>query len=104
MGALPGTSTHLAGELFKKMAGIIMAVVPYKSNINALTDLLGGHIDLTFITMPTLGPHAKAGRVRPLAVVGARRSQLMPELPTVAEAALPGFASSSWYAMLATMH
>jgi tripartite-type tricarboxylate transporter receptor subunit TctC len=85
-----GTASHLAGELFKVLAKVEMVHVPYKGNVPAITDLLAGQTSLLFATMPTVLPHAKAGKLRALATIGAARSAAAPELPTVGEA-LPGF-------------
>ena len=96
-----GTASHLAGELFKSMAKVDMTHIPYKGNVPALTDLLAGQTSLIFATMPTVLPHAKAGKLRPLATIGAVRSAAAPELPTVAEAALPGFEVTNWVGFFA---
>ncbi len=96
-----GTSSHLAGELFKVMANVDMTHVPYKGNVPAITDLLAGQTSLLFATMPTVLPHVKAGKLRALATIGAVRSAAAPELPTVAEAALPGFAVTNWIGLFA---
>lgn len=90
-----GSSSHLCGELFKAMAGVELNHVPYKGAAPAVTDLLGGQILLLFDTMASL-PHIKAGRVKALAISTATRSPLLPDVPTVAEAALPGFETVSW--------
>jgi tripartite-type tricarboxylate transporter receptor subunit TctC len=95
-----GTASHLAGELFKTMAKIEMPHVPYKGNVPAITDLLAGQTSLLFGTMPTVLPHAKAGKLRALATIGSRRSAAAPELPTVAET-LPGFEVNNWVGLLA---
>ena len=96
-----GQSTHLSMELFKSMARVDLNHVPYKGSAPALTDLIGGQVTLMFDNMPTALPHAKSGRLRPLAVSTARRAAVFPELPTVAEAALPGFEVSVWFGILA---
>ena len=96
-----GTASHLAGELFKSMAKVDMTHVPYKGNTPAITDLLAGQTSLLFATMPTVLPHAKAGKLRPLATIGPVRSAAVPELPTVAEAALPGFEVNNWVGFFA---
>lgn len=101
VGALPGTSQHLAGELFKSAAKLDMLYVPYKGNAQALTALMSGEIDVIFNTLAITLPQIRANRVRALAVTGKTRSQLMPELPTIAEAALPGFSSVGWYGIVA---
>jgi tripartite-type tricarboxylate transporter receptor subunit TctC len=96
-----GTASHLAGELFKSMAKIEMTHIPYKGNVPAITDLLAGQTSLLFATMPTVLPHAKAGKLRALATIGSARSAAAPELPTVAEAALPGFDVANWIGLFA---
>src|SRR5687767_11256266 len=95
-----GTASHLAGELFKTMAKVEMTHVPYKGNVPAITDLLAGQTSLLFATMPTVLPHAKAGKLRALATIGAARSAAAPELPTVAES-LPGFEVNNWIGLFA---
>jgi len=96
-----GTASHLAGELFKAMAKIDMVHVPYKGNVPAITDLLAGQTSLIFATMPTVLPQAKAGKLRALATIGSVRSAAIPDLPTVAEAALPGFEVTNWIGLFA---
>ena len=95
-----GTASHLAGELFKTMAGVEMTHVPYKGNVPAITDLMAGQTSLLFATMPTVLPHAKTGRLRALATIGSTRAAATPELPTVAEA-LPGFEVNNWIGLFA---
>jgi tripartite-type tricarboxylate transporter receptor subunit TctC len=95
-----GTASHLAGELFKAMAKVEMTHVPYKGNVPAITDLLAGQTSLLFGTMPTVLPHAKAGKLRALATIGSVRSAAAPELPTVGET-LPGFEVNNWVGLLA---
>jgi tripartite-type tricarboxylate transporter receptor subunit TctC len=95
-----GTASHLAGELFKTMAKVEMVHVPYKGNVPAITDLLAGQTALLFATMPTVLPHAKAGKLRALATIGNSRAAATPELPTVAEA-LPGFEVNNWIGLFA---
>ena len=101
MGTLVGGSQHLAGELFKTQAGVDILVVPYKGNGPATNDLIAGQVDIMFNTLALVAPLVKAGRLRALAVAGEKRSELMPDLPTVGEAALKGFSSSGWYGILA---
>lgn len=96
-----GTNLHLIGELFKMRAGIELVHVPYKGSAPAMTDLIGGQVDLMFEVIPTAFPHVKSGKVKALAVTGPRRSRLLPEVPTVAEAGLPGFAAEAWYGLVA---
>jgi tripartite-type tricarboxylate transporter receptor subunit TctC len=96
-----GQSTHLSMELFKTMAGVKITHVPYKGSAPAVTDLLGGHVSLMFDNMPSALPHVKAGKLRGLAVSSVKRSPSAPDIPTVAESALPGFEVSVWFAVLA---
>ena len=96
-----GTASHLAGELFKSMAKIEMTHVPYKGNVPAITDLLAGQTSLLFATMPTVLPHARAGKLRALATIGSARSAAAPELPTVAESGLPEFDVTNWIGLFA---
>jgi tripartite-type tricarboxylate transporter receptor subunit TctC len=98
--SLPGSSQHLAGELFKSAAGIDIVFIPYKGNGPALNDLLGGQVDVMFNTMTLALPFIRAAKIRALAVTGESRSGLMPELPTVGESALPGYSSTGWYGIL----
>ena len=90
-----GTTSHLAGELFKSMTKVDIVHVPYKGNVPAITDLLGGQTAMIFATMPTVLPHVRAGKLRPLAVLGTARSPALPDVPTVAES-VPGFEVSNW--------
>jgi tripartite-type tricarboxylate transporter receptor subunit TctC len=92
-----GRADHLAGELFNTLAGVKMQHVPYKGGAPAMVDLVGGNIQLIFATVSTAITSVKAGRIRPLAVTTAQRVDLFPELPTVAEAGVPGFAVDNWY-------
>jgi tripartite-type tricarboxylate transporter receptor subunit TctC len=96
-----GTPAQLAGELFNTMAGVKLVHVPYKGAAPALTDLLAGQVQLMFSTMPPALPQVKAGKLKALAVTSAKRSLTTPELPTIAEAALPGFEAITWYGMAA---
>ena len=96
-----GTSIHLSGELFKVMAGVQMTHVPYKGSAPALQDLLGGQVQLMFDNLPPSLPQIKAGKLRALAVTSATRAPALPDVPTVAEAGLPGFEASSWFGVLA---
>jgi tripartite-type tricarboxylate transporter receptor subunit TctC len=95
-----GTAPHMSGALFDLMAGTHMIHVPYKGNGPALVDVLGGHVELTFASLPAGLTHGKAGKVRMIAVTGSKRSTIMPELPTVAET-LPGFNTDQWYGIVA---
>jgi tripartite-type tricarboxylate transporter receptor subunit TctC len=96
-----GTAGHLAGELFKSMARVDMVHVPYKGNVPAITDLISGQTSLLFATMPTVLPQVQAGRLRALAVTSSARSPAAPELPTIAEAALPGYSVTNWIGLFA---
>ena len=96
-----GTSGHLIMELFKSMAGVDLVHVPYKVIGQAQADLIGGQVSLWFPTAPGALPHIQAGRMRVLAVAGAKRSPALPAVPTVAEAGVPGFEAQTWYAMMA---
>ncbi len=91
-----GTTGHLGGELFKSMSGTFIVHVPYRGSPQAINDLIGGQVDLMFDNLSSIGPHIRQRRVRALAVSGPRRSPAFPELPTVAEAGLPGYAMSAW--------
>ena len=96
-----GAAPHLAAELFRSMAGVDMVHVPYKGVGPALTDLIGGQIDLMFADVHLVAPHARSGRLRALAVTSPARSSVMPGLPTVSEAAIPGYAAGNWFGVLA---
>jgi tripartite-type tricarboxylate transporter receptor subunit TctC len=91
-----GSGPHMSGELFKMMAGVNIVHVPYRGSAPALTDLLGGHVQLMFASMPSSLEHIKAGKLRALAVTTATRSEALPDIPTVADS-IPGFEASSWY-------
>ena len=90
-----GSSAHLTGELFKQVTGVVMQHVPYKGSAPAVMDLIAGRIDIMFDNIPLPLPHIKAGKLRGLAVTAAQRSPSLPELPTLAEAGVPGFDVSS---------
>jgi tripartite-type tricarboxylate transporter receptor subunit TctC len=92
-----GSAGHLAGELFKSMAGVDMVHVPYKGAAPAMQDLVGGQIQLMFDNLASSLTQVRAGRIRALAVTTARRSALAPDLPTIAESGLPGFDISTWF-------
>lgn len=99
-----GTSIHLAGELFKSMTGTFMLHFPYRGSGPALMDLMGGNVDLMFDNLPSSMAHIKAGKLKAIAVTSARRSEALPELPTIEEAggpALKGYEASSWFGLLA---
>ena len=96
-----GTTQHLAGELFKLRTQTQFVHVPYKGTAPSLTALVAGEVDLSFANVPAILAHVKGGRLRPLATTGARRTELMPELPTMKEAGFAGVELSVWYAVLA---
>ena len=96
-----GTSAHLAGELFKDMAKVNLTTVPYKGAAPAITDLIGGQIQVMFTTVASAVALVEAGQLRALAVTSAERSPAFPQLPTVSEAGVPGYAAESWYGLFA---
>jgi tripartite-type tricarboxylate transporter receptor subunit TctC len=96
-----GGGTHLAGELFKAQAGVDLLHVPYKGSAPAMTDLLGGQVQLMFSDAPTALPHIKSGRVRALGVASPKRSALVPDLPTIAESGVKGYEAYSWAGVVA---
>jgi tripartite-type tricarboxylate transporter receptor subunit TctC len=96
-----GTTPHMAGELFSIQAGIKMVHVAYRGEAPAINDLLGGQLHLIFANLSAVIGNVKAGSLRALAVTGAQRAATAPEIPTVAEAALPGFDAATWFALVA---
>jgi tripartite-type tricarboxylate transporter receptor subunit TctC len=96
------SSNHLCGELFKTMAGVDIVHVPYKGGSGAVTALLSGEVTMYFGTMPSSLPNARAGRLRALAITSAKRSQTVPDLPTISESGLPGYDLSAWHGLFAT--
>lgn len=96
-----GSATHLAALLFSSKTGIIMEHVPYKGGLPALNELLGGQVTLMFGNLASSMAYIRSGRLRPLAVTSARRSAVLPQLPTMAETGLPGFEAMAWFALLA---
>ena len=96
-----GSGTHMAAELFLSAAGIDMTHVPYKGVVAALPDLVSGRVTLMFSPIPVVLPLVRAGKLRGLAVTSARRTSVVPELPTVAESGYPGFEATNWYGVLA---
>ncbi|HVZ44308.1 MAG TPA: tripartite tricarboxylate transporter substrate binding protein [Ramlibacter sp.] len=97
-----GTSIHLAGELFKSMAGVFMVHVPYRGSAPALMDMVGGQADVMFDNLPSSLPHIKAGKLKAFAVTSRERSAALPNVPTIEEAAgLKGFDATSWFGLLA---
>ena len=96
-----GSSPHLAGEYFKNLARVDITHVPYKGSAPALTDLLGGQIQLMFSTVPSAASYVQSGQLRALAVTSAQRSAAYPDLPTVAEAGVTGYVVEGWYGLYA---
>jgi tripartite-type tricarboxylate transporter receptor subunit TctC len=96
-----GTSAHLAGELFKSMAKVNMTAVPYKGAAPAITDVIGGQIQVVFTTVASAASLIEGGQLRALAVTSAQRSLAFPQLPTVSEAGVPGYAAEAWYGLFA---
>lgn len=94
-----GSTNHLTAEMFKSMSGVDLLVVPYKGGAPAIVDLIGGQVKMFFNSAAQFVPLMKAGKVRVLATTGAQRADYAPEVPTVAESGVPGFESSTWYAI-----
>jgi tripartite-type tricarboxylate transporter receptor subunit TctC len=97
----PGTPYHMAGELFKAMSGTDIVHVPHKASGDARNSVIGGHVQMMFDAITTMRPIAEGGQVRALATTGAKRSPLMPEIPTVAEAGVPGYEATIWLGIMA---
>jgi tripartite-type tricarboxylate transporter receptor subunit TctC len=97
----PGTPYHMAGELFKSMSGTDIVHVPHKASGDARSSVIGGHVQMMFDAITTMGEMAKAGQVRALATTGLKRSPLMPDVPTVAEAGVPGYEATIWLGVMA---
>ncbi len=97
----PGTPYHMAGELFKAMAGISIVHIPYKGSSGARTDVLGGQLEMMFDAIPTMSEHIRSGKVVALATTGKSRSATLPEVPTMAEAGVPGYEATIWLGLMA---
>jgi tripartite-type tricarboxylate transporter receptor subunit TctC len=97
----PGTPYHMAGELFKAMSATEIVHIPYKGSSQARNDILGGQVDMMFDAITTMAPHVRAGSVRALATTGAKRSAVLPDVPTVAEAGVPGYEATIWLGLMA---
>ncbi len=96
-----GTSIHLSGELFKQLAGVQMTHVPYKGSSAALPDVMSGQVNVMFDNAPSVMPQIKGGKLKAIAVTSSVRSPALPNVPTIAEAGLPGYEASSWFGVLA---
>ncbi|MEY3707955.1 MAG: hypothetical protein RL585_2512 [Pseudomonadota bacterium] len=96
-----GTSIHMSGEMFKALAGVDMVHVPYKGSAPAVTDLLGGQVQLMFDNIPSSLPHIKAGKLKALATTGAKRDPALADLPTIAESGVSGYESDVWFGLTA---
>jgi tripartite-type tricarboxylate transporter receptor subunit TctC len=97
----PGTPYHMAGELLKSMAGIYLVHIPYRGSSGARTDIIGGQVDLMFDAVTTMAEQARAGKVRAIATSGRQRSEVLPEVPTLAEAGVPGYEATIWLGLMA---
>ena len=97
----PGTPYHMAGELFKAMAGVSIVHIPYKGSAGARTDVLGGQVEMMFDAIPTMTEHIKGGKVKALATTGRTRSAVLPDVPTAHEAGVPGYEATLWLGLMA---
>ena len=97
----PGTPYHMAGELFKYMAGVAIVHVPYRTSSGARTDVLGGHLEMMFDAIPTMAEHMKAGKVKAIATTGKQRSAILPNVPTMSESGVPGYEATIWLGLMA---
>jgi len=97
----PGTPYHMAGELFKAMAGVDIVHVPYKGSSGARTDILGGQVQMMFDAITTMAPNVEAGKVKALGTSGKARSSVLPNVPTISEAGVPGYESTIWLGIMA---
>jgi tripartite-type tricarboxylate transporter receptor subunit TctC len=97
----PGTPYHMAGELFKAMAGVSIVHIPYRGSSGARTDVLGGQVDMMFDAVPTMTEHIRAGKVKAMGTTGTARSAVMPDVPTIAEAGVPKYEATIWLGLMA---
>ena len=97
----PGTPYHMAGELFKAMAGIFVVHIPYRGSAGARTDVLGGQVEMMFDAIPTMSEHVKSGKVKAIATTGRVRSAVMPDVPTMNDAGVPGYEATLWLGVMA---
>ena len=98
-----GTSIHMSGEMFKFMTGVNLIHIPYKGSAPAVTDLLGGQVMMMFDNIPSSMPHIKSGKLKAIATTGAKRDPSLPDLPTIAEAGVPGYEAGVWFGVMAPM-
>jgi tripartite-type tricarboxylate transporter receptor subunit TctC len=97
----PGTPYHMAGELFKSMAGVYLVHIPYRGSTGARTDVIGGQVDVMFDAVTTMAEQVKAGKVKALATTGKQRSDVLPDVPTMSEAGVPGYDATIWLGLMA---
>ena len=97
----PGTPYHMAGELFKNMAGVYLVHIPYRGSSGARTDVIGGQVDVMFDAVTTMAEQVKAGKVKALATTGKARSEVLPNVPTMSEAGVPGYEATIWLGLMA---
>jgi tripartite-type tricarboxylate transporter receptor subunit TctC len=97
----PGTPYHMAGELFKAMAGVAIVHIPYRGSSGARTDVLGGQVDMMFDAVPTMSEHIRAGKVRAMGTTGTARSPVLPDVPTIGEAGVPKYEATIWLGLMA---
>ena len=97
----PGTPYHMAGELFKNMAGVYLVHIPYRGSSGARTDVIGGQVDVMFDAVTTMAEQVKSGRVKALATTGKTRSEVLPDVPTLNEAGVPGYEATIWLGLMA---
>ena len=100
----PGTPYHMAGELFKAMAGVDILHVPYKGSSGARTDVLGGQLEMMFDAIPTMVEHIRSGKVKALGTSGKQRSAVLPDVPTISESGVPGYEATIWLGLMAPKH
>ncbi len=97
----PGTPYHMPGELFKVMAGVSIVHIPYRGSAGARTDVLGGQLEMMFDAIPTMTEHIRSGKVKALATTGKARSAVLPDVPTMSEAGVPGYEATLWLGLMA---
>ncbi|MBC7379602.1 MAG: tripartite tricarboxylate transporter substrate binding protein [Burkholderiaceae bacterium] len=97
----PGTPYHMAGELFKSMAGVYLVHIPYRGSSGARTDVIGGQVDMMFDAVTTMAEQVKAGKVKAIATSGRQRSDVLPDVPTLSEAGVPGYEATIWLGLMA---